>query len=100
MMGTQVSAAQLFYDFCLDDHVPADHLLQRIDRFLDRERVRTALKPFYTRSRSTRSTRGSPLISAVPWQRRRRPHAPYRLEPAHEERHTRSGPHRALAPLR
>jgi transposase len=48
MMGTQVAAAQLFYDFCLDDHVPADHLLQRIDRFLDRERVRTALKPFYS----------------------------------------------------
>ena len=27
MMGTQVAPAQLFYDFCLDDHVPADHPL-------------------------------------------------------------------------
>ena len=48
MMGMQVAPAQLFYDFCLDDHVPADHLLRRIDRFLDLESVRTALKPFYS----------------------------------------------------
>ena len=48
MMGVQVAPAQLFYDFCLDDHVPADHLLRRIDRFLDLESVRTALKPFYS----------------------------------------------------
>jgi hypothetical protein len=47
MMGMQVAPAQLFYDFCLDDHVPADHLLRRIDRFLDLESVRTALRPFY-----------------------------------------------------
>jgi len=24
MMGVQAVAARLFYDFCLDDHVPAD----------------------------------------------------------------------------
>jgi transposase len=48
MMGTQVAPAQLFYDFCLDDHVPADHLLRRIDVFLDLERVRVELKPFYS----------------------------------------------------
>jgi hypothetical protein len=47
MMGIQVAPAQLFYDFCLDDHGPADHLLRRIDRFLDLESVRTALQPFY-----------------------------------------------------
>ena len=45
MMGMQVAPAQLFYDFCLDDHVPADHLLRRIDRILDLESVRTALSP-------------------------------------------------------
>lgn len=28
MMGCQAAPAQLFYDFCLDDHVPADHLLR------------------------------------------------------------------------
>ncbi|MBD2746651.1 transposase [Microvirga sp. BT688] len=48
MMGMQVAPARLFYDFCLDDHVPADHLLRRIDRFLDLESVRTTLKPFYS----------------------------------------------------
>jgi transposase len=48
MMGTQVAPAQLFYDFCLDDHVPAEHLLRLIDRFLDLERVRAELKPFYS----------------------------------------------------
>jgi hypothetical protein len=46
--GFQTAPAQLFYDFCLDDHVPADHLLRHIDRFLDLESVRTALKPFYS----------------------------------------------------
>ena len=36
MMG-QRSGNQdgLFYSFNLDDHVPADHMLRRIDRFLD-----------------------------------------------------------------
>ena len=48
MMGIQTEPAQLFYEFCLDDHVPADHLLRRIDRFLDLERVRSELKPFYS----------------------------------------------------
>src|ERR1700720_1064424 len=47
MMGMQTAPAQLFYDFCLDDHVPDDHLLRRIDRFLDLQKVRTELKPFY-----------------------------------------------------
>jgi hypothetical protein len=31
MMGTQAAPEQLFYDFCLEDHVPDDHLLRRID---------------------------------------------------------------------
>ena len=28
MMGCQAAPAQLFYDFCIDDHVPAEHLLR------------------------------------------------------------------------
>jgi transposase len=48
MMGVQVAPAQLFYDFCLDDHVPLDHLLRRIDVFLDLDSVRLELKPFYS----------------------------------------------------
>jgi transposase len=30
MMEVQTATAQLFYDFCLDDHVPEDHMLRRI----------------------------------------------------------------------
>jgi transposase len=47
LMGFQTAPAQLFYDFCLDHYRPTDHLLRRIDRFLDLESVRTALTPFY-----------------------------------------------------
>jgi transposase len=47
MMGTQAAPERLFYDFCLEDHVPDDHLLRRIDRFLDLSDVRQKLKPFY-----------------------------------------------------
>ena len=55
MMGIQAEPAQLFYEFCLDDHVPAEHLLRRIDRFLELERVRSELRSFY-------STIGRPSI--------------------------------------
>jgi transposase len=55
MMGMQTAPAQFFYDFCLDDHIPDDHLLRRIDQSLDLARVRTELLPFY-------STIGRPLI--------------------------------------
>jgi transposase len=47
MMGTQAAPQRLFYDFCLEDHVPDDHLLRRIDRFLDLSDVRQKLKSFY-----------------------------------------------------
>jgi transposase len=48
MMGIQATAARFFYDFCLDDHVPADHQLRGIDRHLDLDGIRAALKPFYS----------------------------------------------------
>jgi transposase len=48
MMGMQAAPERLFYDFCLEDHVPADHLLRRIDAFLDLEGVRQELRPFYS----------------------------------------------------
>lgn len=47
MMGIQAAPERLFYDFCLEDHVPDDHLLRGIDRFLDLGDVRQMLKPFY-----------------------------------------------------
>ena len=48
MMGVQATSAQLFYDFCLDDHVPSDHLLRSIDGHLDLDGLRQTLKPFYS----------------------------------------------------
>jgi transposase len=46
MMGTQAAAERLFYDFCLNEHVP--HILRQIDRCLDLSGVRRELKPFYS----------------------------------------------------
>lgn len=35
MMGSrQIAEGALFYEFSLEDHVPADHLLRGIDRFV------------------------------------------------------------------
>ena len=48
MMGIQEAPARLFYDFDLEAHVPADHLLRQIDHFLDVRAVREALKPHYS----------------------------------------------------
>ena len=48
MMGTQTTPAQLFYDFDLDDHVPANHILREIDRFFDVDGMRSKLRPFYS----------------------------------------------------
>jgi hypothetical protein len=48
MMGMQAVPAQLFYDFSIEEHVPADHLLRRIDQFLDLKELRTKLKPYYS----------------------------------------------------
>ncbi len=43
----QVEQGALFYEFSLDTHVPADHLLRAIDRFVDLSDLRRALAPFY-----------------------------------------------------
>jgi transposase len=49
MMGArQVSQGALFYEFSLESHVPADHLLRRIDRFVDLDGVRSRLAPLYS----------------------------------------------------
>ena len=49
MMGRQGGdQARLFYEFCLEDRVPADHLLRKIDRFLDLSTLRQELTPFYS----------------------------------------------------
>ena len=49
MMGPrQVEQGALFYEFSLDAHVPGDHLLRSIDRFVDLSAVRPELAPFYS----------------------------------------------------
>jgi transposase len=49
MMGPrQVEQGALFYSFSLEAHVPADHLLRSIDRFVDLSDVRRDLAPFYS----------------------------------------------------
>ena len=49
MMGQQAGVQdQLFYSFNLDAHVPPDHLLRGIDRFLDLGELRRHLASFYS----------------------------------------------------
>ena len=49
MMGQlEAGVAKLFYEFSLEDMVPAGHMLRKIDRFLDFDGLRTHLKPFYS----------------------------------------------------
>ncbi len=49
MMGPrQVAQGALFYAFSLEDHVPQDHLLRSLDRFVDLSGLRSFLAPFYS----------------------------------------------------
>jgi transposase len=49
MMGERQSdQPELFYGFSLERHVPADHLLRSIDRFVDLSDIRAQLRPFYS----------------------------------------------------
>jgi transposase len=56
MMGERtVRQDALFYGFSLEDHVPADHPLRSIDRFVELSSIRRHLAPYY-------STVGRPSI--------------------------------------
>lgn len=56
MLGPKQEAqGALFYEFSIEDHVPEDHLLRSIDRFVDLSGIRQHLAPFY-------STTGRPSI--------------------------------------
>jgi transposase len=49
MMGERSGRQdRLFYEFCLEDQVPSDHLLRRIDGVLDLSWLRTRLAPYYS----------------------------------------------------
>jgi len=51
----QVEQPALFYEFSLERHIPANHLLRSIDRFVELGELRRELVPFY-------STLGRPSI--------------------------------------
>ena len=56
MLGPrQVAQAALFYEFSIEDHVPVDHLLRKVDHFLDLSDIRSFLAPYY-------SSQGRPSI--------------------------------------
>src|SRR6188768_1332627 len=48
MMGRQIEQAALFYEFSLERHVPSDHLLRSIDRFVELGALRSNLAAFYS----------------------------------------------------
>jgi transposase len=49
MMGErQVGQESLFYGFSVERHVPADHLLRSIDRFVDLAAIQAHLQPYYS----------------------------------------------------
>src|SRR4029077_7630472 len=57
MMGHQkVEQAALFYEFSLERHVPTNHLLRSIDRFVELGELRRELSAFY-------STIGRPSVA-------------------------------------
>ena len=66
MVGPQqVDQAALFYEFSLERHVPASHLLRSIDRFVDLSEVRGHLAPFY--SSTGRPSIDPELVSGCCW---------------------------------
>jgi hypothetical protein len=49
MMGERGGVQEaVFYEFSLERHVPAGHLVRPIDRFVDLGGIRAHLKPFYS----------------------------------------------------
>ena len=48
MVHRQVEQAALFYEFSLERHIPADHWLRSIDRFIELGGLRRELAPFYS----------------------------------------------------
>lgn len=49
MMGSRQEAqGALFYEFSIEAHVPPDHMLRSVDRFVDLGGIRQHLAPFYS----------------------------------------------------
>lgn len=54
-MGRQAKQGSLFYEFGLDDRIPADHLLRRVDERLGFAFVRKSWRSITVRSDVRRS---------------------------------------------
>jgi hypothetical protein len=67
MMGRLKSdQGQLFYEFCLGDAVPEDHMVRKIDAVLDLSWLRSELTPHYsTMGRPSIDLRGSHNAAVV-----------------------------------
>ena len=75
MMGPKLEAqAALFYEFSLEAHVPQDHLLRSIDRFVDLSDIRQYLSAFY--SHTGRPSIKIRLETSISWGRGSRPQWP------------------------
>ena len=48
MMGRQIEQQALFYEFKLEERVPSDHLLRRVDAILDLSFVHDAMAKHYS----------------------------------------------------
>lgn len=48
-------ANSLFYYFCVEQHIPQDHLLRSIDQFLDFDQIRQHLRRFIVTQLAPRS---------------------------------------------
>ena len=49
MMGERtIRQSSLFHGFSLEDHVPLDHLLRSMDRFVEPSDIRPQLAPYYS----------------------------------------------------
>ena len=77
MMGPKQEAqAALFYEFSLEDHVPQDHLLRSIDRFVDLSDIRQYLAEFYSHTGRPSVDpelligRVSKVVEIIPWHLR------------------------------
>ncbi len=46
--GRRIGQEALFYEFSLERHVPADHLVRSIDRFVELDGLTQELAPFYS----------------------------------------------------
>ena len=67
MLGPKQEAqGALFYEFSIADHVPQDHLLRSIDRFVDLSSIRPHLAEFYSHTgRPSIERYAQKLVTAV-----------------------------------